>query len=93
VLGSIRFTRPLGLALAAEIAFPLGGTMTGKLRKEAAGERLVMGCAAGDDFTTHRAIADMREKCRLAKGIRRADQARQFVGTARSCDEQDWLRL
>lgn len=57
---------PLRLAVAAETAFPGGGMTASGLRKEAVKGRLVIERVAGKDFTTLRAIADMRKLCRVA---------------------------
>jgi hypothetical protein len=57
---------PLRLARAAEIAFPDGGMTAKGLRREAERGRLVIERIAGKDFTTLRAIADMRKLCRVA---------------------------
>jgi hypothetical protein len=57
---------PLRLASAAELVFGKNGGMTASgLRKEAQRGRLVIERIAGKDFTTLRAIADMRKLCRL----------------------------
>jgi hypothetical protein len=56
---------PLRLAAAAELAFPGGGMTSSGLRKEAARGRLTVERIAGKDYTTLRAIADMRKLCRL----------------------------
>lgn len=58
---------PLRLDDAAAIAFP-GGTMTASgLRKERDAGRLVVERIAGKDFTTLRAIANMRTLCRVER--------------------------
>jgi hypothetical protein len=56
---------PLRLARAAELAFPGGGMTAKGLRREAERGRLVIERIAGKDFTTLRAIADMRKLCRV----------------------------
>jgi len=56
----------LRLAVAAEMVFGKDGGMTASgLRKEARRGRLVIERIAGKDYTTLRAIADMRKLCRV----------------------------
>jgi hypothetical protein len=55
---------PLRLDVAARVAFHGGLTAAG-LRREAARGNLTIERIAGKDFTTLRAIAAMREKCRV----------------------------
>src|SRR5215471_10506352 len=55
---------PLRLDTAVEIAFPAGGMTVSGLRREDSRGRLVIEIIAGKQFTTLRAIADMRERCR-----------------------------
>jgi len=55
---------PLRLKDAVKWAFPLGGMTVSGLRREAARGRLAIELIAGKQFTTLRAIAEMREKCR-----------------------------
>jgi hypothetical protein len=56
---------PLRLATAAKLAFPMGGVTASGLRREAQRGNLVIERIAGKDFTTLRAIEQMREKCRI----------------------------
>ena len=56
---------PLRLAEAAELAFPGGGMTASGLRKERDRGRLETVFIAGKEFTTLRAIAEMRELCRV----------------------------
>jgi hypothetical protein len=56
---------PLRLATAAKLAFPMGGVTASGLRREAQRGNLVIERIAGKDFTTIRAIEEMRERCRL----------------------------
>jgi hypothetical protein len=68
---------PLRLAAAAELVFGQDGGMTASgLRKEAQRGRLVIERIAGKDFTTLRAIADMRRLCQLAPKSRLAAKAK-----------------
>ena len=60
-------TTPLRLKIAAERAFPGGGMTASGLRREAARGHLIVERIAGKDYTTLRAIADMRRLCRVAK--------------------------
>lgn len=55
---------PLRLSEAAKIVFGSAMTASG-LRREAARGRLEIERIAGKDFTTLRAIEEMRERCRL----------------------------
>lgn len=57
---------PLRLAVAADLAFPQGGMTASGLRKESARGRLAIERIAGKDYTTLRAIAEMRQLCRVA---------------------------
>src|SRR5262245_28870513 len=63
-LAQINPDTPLRLDVAARIAFPAGGMSASGLRRERDRGRLVTERIAGKDFTTLRAIEDMREKCR-----------------------------
>jgi hypothetical protein len=56
---------PLRLSVAAQIAFPDGSMTASGLRREAARGRLMVERIAGKDFTTLRAINQMREQCRV----------------------------
>jgi hypothetical protein len=61
---------PLRLDRAAEVAFPGGGMTASGLRREANKGRLTIEFIAGKQFTTIRAIEQMREKCRVQqKGL------------------------
>jgi hypothetical protein len=60
-------TTPLRLKIAAELAFPGGGMTASGLRREADRGRLIVERIAGKDYTTLRAIADMRSLCRMVK--------------------------
>lgn len=55
---------PLRLAIAAELAFPMGGMTAAGLRKEAVRGNLAIERIAGKDYTTLGAIESMRERCR-----------------------------
>jgi hypothetical protein len=68
-LGHIGPDTPLRLEQAVELAFPGGGMTVSGLRREAKKGRLTIEFIAGKQFTTIRAIEQMREKCRvLQKG-------------------------
>ena len=56
---------PLRLSVAAEIAYPHGGMTASGLRREAARGRLEIERVAGRDYTTLRAIEEMRRLCRV----------------------------
>jgi hypothetical protein len=56
---------PLRLSDAAKLAFPMGGMTASGLRREAARGRLDIERIAGKDFTTLRAIEEMRQRCRV----------------------------
>ena len=56
---------PMRLADAVKIAFPHGGMKVSGLRKEAAKGRLVIELIAHKQFTTLRAINEMRNLCRV----------------------------
>ena len=58
---------PLRLAAALALAFPRGGMTIAGLRTEARAGRLAIERIAGKDFTTLRAIEEMRAACRLRK--------------------------
>lgn len=58
-------TMPIRLSVAAELAFPDGSMGASGLRREAARGRLAVERIAGKDYTTLRAIEEMREKCRV----------------------------
>lgn len=58
---------PLRLKVAVEKAFPHGGMTVSGLRREAQRGRLVIEQIAGKDYTTFRAIADMRKLCRIGR--------------------------
>jgi hypothetical protein len=57
--------QPLRLSVAATTAFPDGSMSKSGLRREAARGRLVIQRIAGKDYTTLRAIGEMRELCRV----------------------------
>jgi hypothetical protein len=69
---------PLRLGVAAALAFPDGSMTASGLRREAGRGRLVTERIAGKDYTTLRAIAEMRELCR-----------RNTRGRASGCDQQE----
>lgn len=55
---------PLRLRDAAKIAFPFGGMTLAGLRSEKRRRNLTVETIAGKDFTTLRAIDEMRARCR-----------------------------
>ena len=73
---------PLRLEIAAGQAFPDGSMTAAGLRREHKRGRLVIERVAGKDYTTLRAIREMREKCRnevracVFGSSRRADESR-----------------
>jgi len=56
---------PLRLDRAVELAFPAGGMTVSGLRREASKGNLQIEEIARNQFTTLRAIDEMREKCRV----------------------------
>ncbi len=58
-------TQPLRLDVAASLAFPDGSIGASGLRREARKGRLAVERIAGKDYTTLRAIEEMRELCRV----------------------------
>src|SRR5262245_32988669 len=56
---------PLRLSVAAALAFPDGSMTSSGLRREAARGRLVIERIAGKDYTTLKAINEMRGRCRV----------------------------
>jgi len=58
-------TTPLRLDVAAAVAFPDGSMGASGLRLEAARGRLAVERIAGKDYTTLKAIEEMRERCRV----------------------------
>lgn len=56
---------PLRLSVAASIAYPDGSMSAAGLRREANRGRLDIERVAGRDYTTLRAIEEMRRKCRV----------------------------
>src|SRR6476646_8630364 len=56
---------PLRLGVAAALAFPDGSMTASGLRRESARGRLLIERIAGKDYTTLRAIQEMRERCRV----------------------------
>ena len=61
---SIKPDTPLRLEAAVKLAFPVGGMTVSGLRREAARGRLDIEVIAGKQFTTLRAIEEMRKRCR-----------------------------
>lgn len=57
--------QPLRLSDAVKYGFPHGGMTVSGLRREAAKGRLVVEKIANKDFTTLRAIQEMRNQCRV----------------------------
>ncbi|MET3355934.1 UNVERIFIED_ORG: hypothetical protein ABID33_003861 [Xanthobacter viscosus] len=64
-LDEVTDTMPLRLTVAAALAFPDGSMGASGLRREAARGRLAVERIAGKDYTTLRAIEEMREQCRV----------------------------
>lgn len=58
---------PVRLADAVRLFFPAGGMTLSALRTEARKGRLEVMRVAGKDWTTHRAIREMLDRCRVAK--------------------------
>ena len=62
----MKMRRPLNRdEIAAEIAYPDGSMTVSGLRRERDAGRLVVERTAGKEYTTLKAIADMRELCRV----------------------------
>jgi hypothetical protein len=75
--------------LAVEIAFPAGGMTVSGLRREYERGRLEIEEIAGKQFTTLRAIEEMRERCRVKrKGPDCGSNQRPTRRPAKSDDEQ-----
>jgi len=62
---SIGLDAPLRLTDAAKLAFPAGGMTASGLRSEAKRGHLKIERIANKDFTTLRAIEEMRQECRV----------------------------
>jgi hypothetical protein len=62
--GPVSDDDPLRLEVAASRAFPDGSMTAAGLRREHRRGRLVIERVAGKDYTTLKAIREMREKCR-----------------------------
>jgi hypothetical protein len=60
----IQEDEPLRLEVAAACAFPDGSMGASGLRREAARGRLMIERIAGKDYTTLKAIKNMRDQCR-----------------------------
>ena len=73
--------QPLRLAVAAALAFPDGSMTASGLRREAARGRLAIERIAGKDFTTLRAINQMREQCRVTAKVQDSGCSRR-AGTS-----------
>jgi hypothetical protein len=74
---------PLRLEVAVEIAFPEGGMTVSGLRREASKGRLEIEVIAGKQFTTLRAIEEMRARCRVeAKALGCGSNQRNVTATA-----------
>jgi len=67
---NVRPGEPLRLEDAIKLGFPHGGMTVSGLRREAARGRLVIEKIANKDFTTLRAIEEMRNSCRVKAGDR-----------------------
>jgi hypothetical protein len=87
---------PLRLEIAAARAFPDGSMTAAGLRREHRRGRLIIERVAGKDYTTLRAIKEMREKCRNKVGERvygsnlQAD-ARPQIGLSGTAGSNDTL--
>jgi hypothetical protein len=87
---------PLRLGIAAALAYPDGSMTTSGLRKEAGRGRLAIERVAGKDYTTLRAIAEMRKKCLLepkgrGSGLgRNADQPVENLSPERPGHPRRW---
>jgi hypothetical protein len=60
---------PLRLSVAAAFAFPDGSMSAAGLRREHARGRLVIERVAGRDYTTMRAIQEMRRQCHVHRRV------------------------
>ncbi|KJC53563.1 hypothetical protein UP06_00330 [Bradyrhizobium sp. LTSP857] len=80
----IRPDTPLRLRDAVACAFPLGGMTVSGLRREARAGRLVVERIANKDFTSLRAIEEMRKLCRVKAEGRACGGEGSGVTTARS---------
>jgi hypothetical protein len=81
---SVQPDTPLRLAVAIKLGFPAGGMTVSGLRREVKRGRLKIEVIANKQFTTLRAIEEMREKCRvevrghtsgIAKNVERAESS------------------
>jgi hypothetical protein len=82
--------QPLRLAVAAALAFPDGSMTSSGLRREAARGRLAIERIAGKDFTTLRAINEMRKQCRVepkapGSGCSRRDETNTVESSNKLC--------
>src|SRR3981081_2057214 len=66
---NIHLDDPLRLEDAIKFGFPHGGMTVSGLRREAARGRLVIEQIAHKDFTTLRAIEEMRKSCRVKNSL------------------------
>jgi hypothetical protein len=68
---------PLRLSEAARRAFPGGGVTASSLRRERDRGNLVVEVIAGKEFTTLRAIQEMRERCREPRKVQGSGLSRK----------------
>jgi hypothetical protein len=74
--------------MAVKVAFPLGGMTLSGLRSEAKKGNLAIEVIAGKQFTTLKAIQEMREKCRAeAKAQGSGYSQPEKTGTERSSNK------
>jgi hypothetical protein len=83
----------LRLDEALRFAFPLGGMTVSGLRREAARGRLVIERIANKDFTTLRAIQEMRKLCRVEAGDHGSGGEKTGARTAKLLPKEHGLSL
>jgi hypothetical protein len=79
---------PLRLADAIKFGFPYGGMTVSGLRREAAKGRLNIEKIANKDFTTLRAIEEMRKLCRVKAEVHACGGEKTGVKVERSLREE-----
>ena len=82
---------PLRLSVAAAFAFPDGSMSAAGLRREHARGRLVIERIAGRDYTTMRAIQEMRRQCHVHRTrlYRRRRRGREVVWVIRDGEHEE----
>src|SRR5580692_6160575 len=87
---------PLRLEDAIKFGFPHGGMTVSGLRREAKAGRLVIEKIANKDFTTLRAIEEMRKLCRVKQSLPASgsvQQVKTVKQSTSSCTTESKLAL